>query len=141
MAFGPRAFLGYSSRLNRVYAPTDCVFEEQLFPYHLVDQRIYGYHSNVSSLEQQILYHNMPDATIEDCASQHPSGHRQSFSKYQQRLKPTYLIPLTARTLQTTGIPQAAGTLRTAGTPRLVTAGIRQLSLLRRLSCRRLRGI
>ena len=68
MAFGRRAFLGYSSRLNRVYASTDCVFDEQLFPYRLVDQRIYGYHSNMPSLEQQILYHNMPNATIEDIA-------------------------------------------------------------------------
>jgi hypothetical protein len=28
MVFGRRAFLGYSSRLNRVYASTDCVFDE-----------------------------------------------------------------------------------------------------------------
>jgi hypothetical protein len=44
------------------------VFDEQFFSYLLMDQLIYGYHSNVSSLEQQILYHNMPNATLEDIA-------------------------------------------------------------------------
>ena len=66
MAFGRRVFLGYSSRLNRVYASTDCVFDEQLFPYRLVDQRVYGYNSNIPSLEQQILYNDMSDVTIVD---------------------------------------------------------------------------
>jgi hypothetical protein len=70
MAFGRRAFLGYSSRLNRVYASTDCVFDEQLFPYRLVDQRVYGYNSNVPSIEQQVLYNDMPDATIADLVKQ-----------------------------------------------------------------------
>jgi hypothetical protein len=69
MTFGRRAFLGYSSRLNRVYVSTDCVFEEQLFPYRLVDHHIYGYHNNMSDLEQQILYHNMSNTTIEDIAT------------------------------------------------------------------------
>ena len=68
LAFGRRAFLGYSSRLNRVYASTDCVFDEQLFPYRLVDQRVCGYNSNVPSLEQQILCNDRPDATIADLA-------------------------------------------------------------------------
>ena len=70
MAFGRRAFLGYSSRTNRVYASTDCVFDEQLFPYRLVDQRVYGYNSSVPRLEQQVLYNDMPDATISDLAHQ-----------------------------------------------------------------------
>jgi hypothetical protein len=42
MTFGRRDFLGYSSRTNRVYASTDCVFDEQFFPYRLMDQFIYG---------------------------------------------------------------------------------------------------
>ena len=66
MTFGRRVLLGYSSRHNRVYASTDCVFDEQLFPYRLVDQRVYGYNSNVPSLEQQILYNDMTDVTIAD---------------------------------------------------------------------------
>jgi hypothetical protein len=37
MDFGRRTFLGHSSRLNRVYTSTDCVFDEQLFPYRQMD--------------------------------------------------------------------------------------------------------
>jgi hypothetical protein len=70
MAFDRRAFLGYSSRTNRVYASTDCVFDEHLFPYRLVDQRVYGYNNSVPRLDQQVLYNDIPDVTIADLTQQ-----------------------------------------------------------------------
>jgi hypothetical protein len=87
--------------------------------------------NNVPSLEQQILYHNMPNATLEDIAQ-----HIQTKAvPHNTKWTPSTLLqipgpfetdipdPVERGDTPGTGIPQIAGTPR--------PAGISQLSLLR----------
>ena len=68
-AYGRRCFIGYSPRLHRVYCTLHATFDETLFPMRTVDQRARGYADNEPLLETLSLYHDMPNATIEDLAA------------------------------------------------------------------------
>ena len=66
MAHGRRAFIAYSPRTNRVYATIHAEFDKTHFPFRTVDQRVRGYLDDDAQLETLSLYHDMPNATIED---------------------------------------------------------------------------
>eukprot|EP00961_Rhodomonas_salina_P047354 636225-Rhodomonas_salina.1 len=44
LMMGRKAWLIYSSRLNTIYASTNCTFDETLFPARATDQRVFGYY-------------------------------------------------------------------------------------------------
>jgi hypothetical protein len=56
---------------NTVYIGTGMVFDRRAFlDTHPDSITSYGYNINVSSIEQQVLYNDMPDATIADLVKQ-----------------------------------------------------------------------
>ena len=64
-AWGRRAYLAFSPRVNRIYATVDAQFDECYFPFRLVDQRVFGQHAKQPKLEQLSLFHDLPHPTIE----------------------------------------------------------------------------
>eukprot|EP00961_Rhodomonas_salina_P283173 3826826-Rhodomonas_salina.1 len=44
LMMGSKAWLIYSSRLNTIYASTNCTFDETLFPARATDQQVFGYY-------------------------------------------------------------------------------------------------
>ena len=62
---GRRAFIGYSARLNRVYATVEAKFDETHFPMRTTNQRVYGRHHQAHvDIDQLSLYHDMPNPTV-----------------------------------------------------------------------------
>ena len=64
-AFGRKAYIAYSPRLNRVFSTVDAQFDECYFPFRLVDQREHGHIAPQPKLEQLSLFHDIPNPTIE----------------------------------------------------------------------------
>ena len=74
-AFGRRAYLAFSPRLNRVFATVDAQFDETYFPFRLVDQRVFGHHSKQPKLEQLSLFHDLPHPTIDQLVQRINAAH------------------------------------------------------------------
>ena len=66
MAFGRRAFIAYSPRLNRIFCTIHAQFDETHFPFRPCDQRVRGYLDNDAQLESLSLFHDMPNATMDE---------------------------------------------------------------------------
>ena len=69
-AHGRRAFVGYSPRLNRVYATVHAQFDETHFPMRVHNRRVMGRdHKDNVDTELLSLYHNLPNNFTEDVTS------------------------------------------------------------------------
>ena len=63
-AHGRRSFVGYSPRLNRIYATVHAQFDETHFPMRVQNQRVLGRdHKDNLDTESLSLYHNLSSST------------------------------------------------------------------------------